>query len=78
MIKIPEWIAVDSLKRHINNMGMDELARLLGEIFGGECYPDKKQEAFNFKPDKFYSGEFDELKKTKKKKKIKIYERRHF
>lgn len=61
IIKIPEWIAIDSLKRHIDGSDSDELARLLGDIFGGECNQDVEAEIYNFKPNKFYAGEFDDI-----------------
>lgn len=65
IIEIPEYIAVERLKQYIDECDGDELARLLGEVFGGECSQDVNAEIYNFKPDEYYSGEFNDLKEKK-------------
>jgi len=67
-IKIPEWLAIERLKKYIDECDGDELARLLGEVFGGECFQDATAENYEFEPDEFYNGEFDDLKTDKRKK----------
>jgi len=64
IIKIPEFLAVNSLKEYIDGCDSDEIARLLGEIFGGECFVNTDDpEVYDFKPNEYYSGEFNNLKK---------------
>jgi len=65
MIKIPEHEAVRRLREYINDCDTDDLARLLGECFGGECFQDNNDtegEVYNFEPDENYYGAFDDLK----------------
>lgn len=66
IIKIPEYIVVDRLIHYINECDADELARLCGDIFGGFCSKDVEREIYTFEPDKFYAGEFDDLKEIEK------------
>jgi len=66
IIKIPEYVVVDRLIRYINECDSDELARLCGDVFGGSCFQDIEREMYTFEPDKFYAGEFDDLKEIKK------------
>ena len=66
MIKIPEYIAVERLKKYIDECDNDELARLLGDIFGGTCFQDAEADVYNFEPDKYYNGEFDDITKDTK------------
>ena len=48
------------LDEHLNRCDGDELARLVGDVFGGECFQDKKNpDVFNFEPNEFYSGDLD-------------------
>jgi hypothetical protein len=65
LFEIPESIVVERLKRYIDECDGDELARLLGDLFGGECSQDVNAEIYNFKPDEFYAGEFNDLKEKK-------------
>lgn len=59
--KIHEENAVIHLKRWIDECDGDELARLLGDVFGGECFQDCNDPTqWNFTPNKYYAGEFDE------------------
>lgn len=57
---ITDALAVERLKRYIDDCDADEIARLLGDIFGGECYADDVP-CYEFFPNKFYAGEFDDL-----------------
>jgi len=60
MIKINTEKATNALKRYINECDGDELARLLGDIFGGECFQnDEDSDWYDFKPNDYYAGEFD-------------------
>ncbi len=69
LIKIPEWLAIERLKNYIDECDGNELARLLGEIFGGKCGQDIESENYDFEPNEYYSGEFDDLKTKRNTKK---------
>lgn len=66
IIEVTEQIAVDRLRRYINECDCDELARLIGDIFGGECYNEGRPEIYYFKPNENYAGEFNDLIEEKK------------
>ena len=57
---------MDTVVKHIvdylHDCDADELARLCGEIFGGECYPNSDGTKYDFEPNEYYSGEFNDLK----------------
>jgi hypothetical protein len=60
VIYITESQAVEHLKKYIDECDGDEIARLLGELFGGECFQNVKDTSlYDFQCDKYYSGEFD-------------------
>lgn len=62
-IKLTEVEAVGYLRDYLNDCDSDELARLLGDCFGGECFQDSgRPEIYNFTPNEFYGGIFDDLK----------------
>lgn len=63
VIKIPEYIAVERLKKYIDECDGDELARLLGDCYGGDCFQDNDVEIYNFEPNEYYSNEFDDITK---------------
>lgn len=66
MKNLTERQCIEAITRFINECDSDELARLTGELFGGECYAYLSDEDYNFtyefEPNKFYSGEFDNIK----------------
>ena len=63
MIIIHEQVAIDRIKKYVDECDGDEIARILGDVFGGVCYQNKDNpEYYDFMPDKYYSGEFDDLK----------------
>ena len=74
LIEIPEYIAIERIKNYINECDGDELARLLGEFFGGICFQDAHNpEKYNFELNEYYSGEFNDIvKDTKLIKSIKL------
>ena len=62
-IKITEAEAVRRLKDYIDDCDGDELARLLGECFSGECFQNSRHPGeYDFTPNDYYGGEFDDLK----------------
>jgi len=66
IIKITETEACTHLKRYIDECDGDELARLLGDIFGGECNQNNIDiTIYDFIPNQYYSFEFNYLKKEK-------------
>lgn len=71
VFKIPEYIVVNMLREYLNECDADDLARLLGDIFGGKCFQDsndKYGETYSFEPDKNYCGAFDDFLKKKRRK----------
>ncbi len=61
-INIPEHIAIERLKKYIDECDGDELARLLGDFFGGQCYQSYNDPStYDFTLNEFYSGEFNDL-----------------
>jgi hypothetical protein len=60
IIKLTEEQIVTHLKRFIDECDGDELARITGDIFGGDCFYDTK-EIYEFKPNEFYAGEFKKI-----------------
>lgn len=61
--EIPEYIAIERLKKYIDKCDGNELARLLGEFFGGKCFQDKNNaKIYNFMPNQYYANDFDDIK----------------
>jgi len=67
-IIIPETELVTHIKKFIDECDADELGRIAGEIFGGECFmlPGEGDvfdniEYYKFEPDQNYFGEFGEF-----------------
>jgi len=65
-IKIPERVLIASMKRFLDEVDYDELARLAGEMYGGTCFLNPyhspyEDRIFDFTPDENYYGEFDAL-----------------
>ena len=59
MKKIVTEKAVEILKKYVDECDGDELARLLGELFGGECFQDiNDPNIYTFEPNEYYTGEF--------------------
>ena len=64
MIHLPTEIILDRLKKYLDDCDGDELARLTGEMFGGECFQNKNNpDIYDFKPNENYTGEFNDLPK---------------
>ena len=55
---ISEQDGIKHLKNYIDECDGDEFARLLGELFGGECYQNIETENYTFTPNEFYGREF--------------------
>jgi hypothetical protein len=63
MIKINTNQAISSLNAYLKECDSDELARLLGEIFGGQCFQNTDNpDIYDFEPNEFYTGQFDNKK----------------
>lgn len=69
-ITLTEVDAVAALKAYIDDCDGDELARILGNIFGGFCTTDNG-EMYVFEPTENYCGEFDSIVEKLKKKRVK-------
>lgn len=65
-ILLTEYDCIGAIKAYLRECDSDELARLVGELFGGTCFPNCKSGSFTtiyeFTPDLFYCGCFDCLK----------------
>ena len=58
-IKISTSDAVSRLTAYLQKCDGDELARLLSDCFGGQCFQSPEDpDIYNFEPNKFYGGEF--------------------
>jgi hypothetical protein len=60
--------AVSHLEDFVSNCDADELARILGDVFGGNCFAVSDEEddgsdiVLSFEPNENYAGEFNDLK----------------
>jgi len=59
---ITEDKILDALLEFFRKCDADELARLAGEIFGGECYPHFDSNCYTFEPNENYFGAFEQKK----------------
>jgi fructosamine-3-kinase len=59
--KLNVELVVDRIINYTHSCDGDELARLCGELFGGECMT-KEGATYIFKPNEYYSGEFNDVK----------------
>ena len=50
---------VNSLMEYLRSCNRQELSRLTGELFGGECFYQPDIESYIFNPNNCYTGEFD-------------------
>ena len=61
--RVVEEKAIRLIKDYVEECDGDELARLLGELFGGKCFQDSGDpQCYNFEPNEFYGGIFEEEK----------------
>jgi len=65
-MKISEERALDEITKFIEDTDYDTLARLIGEIFGGDCFVSNRKShlepiTFDFEPNELYSEAFDDL-----------------
>lgn len=61
-LKLTEAQVTDALSNWIESADADELARVTGELFGGNCYADyddARGNVYSFTPNKEYCGAFD-------------------
>ncbi|KKK56302.1 hypothetical protein LCGC14_3065890 [marine sediment metagenome] len=61
MIAVFLHTVIEKLKDHIDNCDGDELARLAGESFGGECFT-QDGTTYIFEPNENYTGDLGENK----------------
>jgi hypothetical protein len=69
IIRLTENRVLQALTEYLQECDSDELARIAGDIFGGECFSkpiiDKKNMwtgySYEFEPNENYAGEFGEL-----------------
>jgi len=66
-IDLTEKQCIEELHKYLKNCDADELARLVGEIFGGECvanyHKNTYETIYEFTPNEFYYGWFGKEKK---------------
>ena len=68
-ITLTEYQLIEKFHAWLTDCDLDELARVAGEVFGGECFCDvieidseRPEIVFNFNPDKEnYYGAFNDL-----------------
>jgi hypothetical protein len=71
VFKLNETEALAHFEQYVHECDADEVARLLGDFFGGVCFckPKKVKRAhylefvniYEFEPNEFYAGEFGEI-----------------
>jgi hypothetical protein len=59
-ILVTEKTIENLLKQHVENCDADELGRLAGYAFGGECFPED-EDTYSFVPGECYDGSFGEI-----------------
>ena len=59
--KLNVELVVDRIVNYVHDCDGDELARMCGELFGGYCMT-TDGETYQFKPNMYYSGEFNDVK----------------
>lgn len=60
-ITISENEIIKSITKLITECDCDELARIVGDIFGGNCFYETEDQ-YAFWPNENYAGEFDKQK----------------
>lgn len=60
-MKIKEIHILDAIMSWMQTVDGDEMARVTGEMFGGECFT-SDGDIYDFTPNENYSGIFDNLK----------------
>jgi len=68
MIKVTEEQIMAQIQEFLTGCDADDLARLTGELFGGECYAiglmDNEVMTYEFEPDENYMGAFGEVEEN--------------
>ena len=59
MKRLTENQCIQAIQEYLQECDADELARLTGELFGGECYI--VGDFYEFEPNRYYSGHFDNI-----------------
>jgi hypothetical protein len=67
MKRLTENQCIEAIQKYLQDCDADELARLTGELFGGDCLVDYRttngvENFYEFTPNEFYSGELDDIK----------------
>jgi len=65
MKRLTESQCIQAIQEYLQECDCDELARLTGELFGGECYylfDEANFTSYSFEPNEYYSGQFDNIK----------------
>lgn len=57
---LTEQECLKAVDEYIQDCDCDELARIVGEFFGGECFHNCDKERYEFEPNEYYSGYFKE------------------
>lgn len=71
MKKLTENQCIEAIRDYLMECDGDELARLTGELFGGECRVyfatenDINANVYEFEPNEFYSNQFDNVSDEK-------------
>jgi hypothetical protein len=61
ILKISEEQVTRKLWEWIVDADSDEIARLVGDLYGGTCYTNKNEEGvFNFEPNEFFTNEIED------------------
>ena len=60
MKRLTESHCIQAIQDFILECDADDLARLTGELFGGECFA--TDECYEFEPNENYTGQFDNVK----------------
>jgi len=65
MKRLTENQCIQAIQEYLQECDADELARLTGELFGGDCFVDylanNEENFYNFEPNEYYSGQFDNV-----------------
>ena len=67
MKNLTELQCIEAIKNYLDECDADELARLTGELFGGECHVhfeienDINANVYEFEPNEYYSGVFNDI-----------------
>ena len=62
-ITLTDSLITNALINWLHEADTDDLARIAGEVFGGECFYENMDDGYSFYPNENYYGQFDPIER---------------